>query len=77
MTTQPALTNDEIIQAYTDILGALVLAIGRQLDPARLRADLQLLANAYAQTGSGPTAGLLDELIRHVDTHLLGRQGEH
>lgn len=71
------LTDSEMIQAYTDALGAIVTAVGWQLDAIRLYADLQALANAAEHAGHGPSAGLIDALARTVRVRLLEEKGKH
>ena len=69
------LTRDEELQAYTDVLGALVTVMAWQLDPIRLIADLKVLANIAQGAGHGPTAGLIDELVRVVEIRVLNKPG--
>jgi len=38
-------THDQIFEAYADALKALVTALGWQIDPVRLHADLQAIAS--------------------------------
>lgn len=61
------LTNEEILQAFTDAIGGLAVALGRQIDPKKLAADLRTLADEAERVGTGPSAGLLDEIARTVE----------
>ena len=61
------LTNEEILQAFTDAIGGLAVALARQIDPERLAADLRSLADEAERAGQGPSAGLLDEIARTVE----------
>lgn len=65
------LTNEEILQAFTDAIGGLAVALGRQIDPKKLAADLRTLADEAERVGTGPSAGLLDEIARTVEVRLL------
>ncbi len=68
------LTHEEELQAYTDALGGLAIALGFQVDPMRLMVDLKALANEANRRGNGPSAALLDvmaEAVQHV--HLRER----
>lgn len=67
------LTNEEILQAFTDAIGGLAVALGKQIDPAKLAEDLRTLANEADRAGMGPSAGLLDEIARTVEVRLLKR----
>ncbi|MBK5915133.1 hypothetical protein CCR84_12540 [Rhodocyclus purpureus] len=71
--TPMKLTDQEAIQAITDALGGLAIALGEQVDPARLAADLRRLADEAEQRGQGPSAGLLDEIARTVEARLPDR----
>lgn len=64
------LTNEEILQAFTDAIGGLAVALGRQIDPARLATDLRTLADEAERAGMGPSAGLLDEIARTVEVRM-------
>lgn len=68
------LTRDEEMQAYTDTLGAIAIAISRQVDAGRFSADLKQLADLAAKRGNGPSAGLLDELARCIDATVLRKK---
>lgn len=72
---QPKLTRDEELQAYTDAIGALALAMAWQLDPIRLVADLRALANRADQAGHGPLAGLIDHLVHKIEAIVLAAPG--
>lgn len=61
----------QVLEAYTDALRALVTALGWQIDPVRLHADLQTMASVTRRDGHGASAGLIDELARTVETRLL------
>lgn len=65
------LTNEDVLQAVTDALGGLALALGKQVDAAKLAADLRKLADDAERLGQGPSAGLLDEMARTVEVRLL------
>jgi hypothetical protein len=64
-------TDTQVLEAYTDALRALVTALGWQIDPVRLHADLQSIAGVTRKDGHGASAGLIDELARTVETRLL------
>ena len=66
------LTREQEMKAYTDALGALASAMAFQLDPIRFIADLKLWANRAHAAGHGPSAGLIDELVRTVEIRVLG-----
>ena len=74
-TKPPRLTRDEELQAYTDAIGALALAMAWQLDPIRLTADLRALANQAAQHGHGPSAGLIDHLVHKIEAIVMQAPG--
>ena len=65
------LTNEEILQALTDAIGGLAVALGRQIDPKKLAADLRTLADEAERVGTGPSAGLLDEIARTVEVRCV------
>lgn len=65
------LTNEEILQAFTDAIGGLAVALGKQVDAGRLAADLRKLADETKQLGHGPSAGLLDEVARTIEVRLI------
>jgi galactitol-specific phosphotransferase system IIB component len=65
------LTNEEILQAFTDAIGGLAVALGRQIDPKKLAADLRTLADEAERVGTGPSAGLLDEIARTVEVRCV------
>ncbi|SOD41703.1 hypothetical protein [Nitrosovibrio sp. Nv4] len=69
--TIPAFTDTQIPDAYTDALKAIVTALGWQIDPVRLHADLQAIANVTRRGGHGASAGLIDELAHTVEARLL------
>lgn len=69
--TRAPLTRDEEMQAYTDALGAIVTALAWQVEPIRLYADLQALAEFAAKAGHGPSAGLIDLMANTVKTRVL------
>lgn len=68
------LTREEEMQAYTDTLGAIAIAISMQVDARKFSSDLKHLANVAAERGNGPSAGLLDEIARYIDTKVVGRK---
>ena len=68
------LSREEEMQAYTDTLGAIAIAIARQIDTRRFSADLKQLANLAAERGNGPSAGLLDEIARAIDANVLRKK---
>ena len=74
-TLTPSDTHDtqdsQVLEAYTDALRALVTALGWQIDPVRLHADLQTMASVTRRNGHGTSAGLIDELARTVEVRLL------
>lgn len=65
------LTNEEVMQAFTDAIGGLAVALGRQVDPTKLATDLRSLADEAERAGMGPSAGLIDEVARTVEVRLL------
>lgn len=65
------LNNEEVLQAFTDAIGGLALALAKQIDAAKLAADLRTLANDADKLGMGPSAGLLDEIARTVEVRML------
>lgn len=65
------LNDEDVLQAFTDALGGLALALAKQIDPAKLAADLRALADAAERAGAGPSAGLLDEIARTVEVRVL------
>lgn len=69
--TSPDTQDIQVLEAYTDALRALVTALGWQIDPVRLHADLQTMASVTRRNGQGASAGLIDELARTVETRLL------
>ena len=68
------LTNEEILQAFTDAIGGLALALGKQVDPAKLAADLRTIADEADRAGMGPSAGLIDEVARTIEVRLLNKR---
>lgn len=68
------LSREEEMQAYTDTLGAIAIAISRQVDARQFSADLKQLADMAAKRGNGPSAGLLDEIARVIDSKVIGRK---
>ena len=68
------LTNEEILQAFTDAIGGLAVALGRQIDPKKLAEDLRTLADEAERVGMGPSAGLIDEVARTVELRLLNER---
>lgn len=68
------LTNEEVMQAFTDALGGMAIALGKQLDPAKLASDLRAFADEADSAGKGPSAGLLDEIARTIEVRLLNKQ---
>ena len=68
------LTNEEILQAFTDAIGGLAVALGRRIDPKKLAGDLRTLADEAERVGMGPSAGLIDEVARTVELRLLNER---
>lgn len=68
------LSNEEILQAFTDAIGGLAVALGRQIDPKKLAVDLRTLADEAERVGMGPSAGLIDEIARTVEVRLINKQ---
>lgn len=68
------LTNEEVMQAFTDALGGMAIALSKQLDPAKLASDLRAFADEADRAGKGPSAGLLDEIARTIEVRLLKQQ---
>ena len=71
----PRLTRDEELQAYTDAIGALALAMAWQLDPVRLTADLRALAHQADRAGHGPSAGLIDHIVQKIEAIAMQAPG--
>jgi hypothetical protein len=69
--TASTFTDSPVLEAYADALKALVTALGWQIDPVRLHADLQTIASVTRKNGQGASAGLIDELARTVEARLL------
>lgn len=67
------LTNEEVMQAFTDALGGLAMALGKQIDPAKLASDLRAFADEADRAGKGPSAGLIDEIARTIEVRLLNK----
>lgn len=61
------MTLDDMAQAMTDALSAIVIAVAKQVDAKKLAADLKQLADEADQHGEGKSAGLLDELVRALE----------
>lgn len=66
----PRLTDNEMLQAYTDALRAVATAVAWQVDPVRFYADLA------DKAGHGPSAGLIDDLANTVAVRVLRKPGE-
>jgi hypothetical protein len=62
------LSDMEIIQAFTDAIGGVAIALSRQLDSAQLVDDLNALGEEAEIAGKGPTAGLVYEIARTVES---------
>ena len=71
------LSREEEMQAYSDALAAILIAVGRQVSAERLVADLKRIRDGFAAAGNGPSAGLLDELAMIASEQLLGAAPEH
>lgn len=69
------LSNEEILQAFTDAIGGLAVALAKQVDPAKLVGDLRKLADEADTLGMGPSAGLLDEIARTVESRTMNKRG--
>lgn len=67
------LTDQEAIQAITDALGGLAIALGKQVDATKLANDLRTLADEAERAGMGPSAGLIDEVARTVEVRCIKR----
>ena len=65
------LTDQDTIQAITDALGGLALAMGKQVDPAKLANDLRNFAHEAELAGQHTSAGLISEMARTVEVRLL------
>jgi hypothetical protein len=70
MKKEEKLTDEEVLQAFTDAIGGLAVALARQIDAKRLADDLRLLADEADKAGYGPSAGLLDEIARTVEVRM-------
>lgn len=68
------LSREEEMQAYTDTLGAIAIAISRQVNAKTFSQDLKQLAEIAAKRGNGPSAGLLDEIARIIDSKVIGKK---
>ncbi|HMW64765.1 MAG TPA: hypothetical protein PLR94_13845 [Accumulibacter sp.] len=64
---------DDALQAFTDAIGGLAIALARQIDPAKLTADLRMLADEAERAGMGHSAGLLHEVARTVEVRVLAQ----
>ncbi|HVW64004.1 MAG TPA: hypothetical protein VHB01_03240 [Nitrosospira sp.] len=64
-------TDIQSFEACGAALKALAVALGWQIDPVRLHADLQAMAELARQKGQGASAGLIDEMANAVKTQLL------
>ena len=71
------LSHEQEMQAITDALGVVVIAISRQIDSSRLIADLRLFADKYEAAGIGPSAGLIGALIRGLERASRGEAWLH
>jgi hypothetical protein len=61
----------EVIEAYGAALKGLAVALGWQVDPVRLHADLQAMAGLARRSGQAASAGLIDEMANAVEAQLL------
>lgn len=61
------LTDQDTLQAITDALGGIAIALSKQLDAKRLTTDLRALADEAMEAGNGPSAGLIGEIARAVE----------
>jgi len=71
------LSHEQEMQAITDALGAIVIAMSRQIDSSRLIADLALFAGQCEAKGIGPSAGLIDALVRGLERASRGEAWLH
>jgi len=72
----PKLTDQDILQGITDALGSIAVAVARQIDADQFVTDLNAIALELDQSqGHGPSAGLLDEIARHVQRTVLKVEG--
>lgn len=58
----------DLEQAITDGLGAIAVALCAQLDATRFAADLKILSTELESAGNGPSAGLVAEIARTVES---------
>lgn len=65
------LTDQEAIQAITDALGGLAIALGKQLDATKLANDLRNMAQEAQMAGQSASAGLISEMARTVEVRLI------
>ena len=69
------ITHEQEMQGYLDAISAIAVAIARQIDAARFAEDLKALANLADAAGHGPSAALIDEIVRGVDIRVLNKKG--
>lgn len=60
------LTDQELIQAFTDAISAVAVALSNQIDANRLTSDLTALAKETESRGHGPSAGLIQEIAATI-----------
>lgn len=62
----------EQLQAITDALAGITLALGEQIDTPRLVTRLRQLADEAEAAGNGASAGLLDVVAETVEKRAHG-----
>jgi hypothetical protein len=64
-------TDSQALEAYAAALKAIAIALGWQIDPVRLHADLQAMAELARRKGQADSADLIDEIANTVEAQLL------
>jgi hypothetical protein len=69
--TTGTVTDSQAPEAYAAALKAVAVALGWQIDPVRLHADLQVMAELARRKGQAASADLIDEIANTVEAQLL------
>jgi hypothetical protein len=64
------LSDEELIQAFTDAIGGLAVALSKQVDPRKLANDLKTLAKEADDGGQRGSASLLMEIGKTVESRI-------
>jgi hypothetical protein len=64
-------TDSQPLEPYAAALKAVAVALGWQIDPVRLHADLQTMAELARRKGQTASADLIDEIANTVEAQLL------